>query len=630
MSTTTTPLEGAQEARYEKRFDLRVWGKLLRYAMAHKVKLSLLAFFGFTTALADIGFPWVTGALIDEVAQKGQSADLWAYAWIYFGLIIVLSFSIFAFIVMAGSVRTSVAHDIRRDGFANLQRLSFSYFDKHPVGWLMSRMTSDCERLSNIMAWGTLDLVWGSTLLIGISIVMLSMNLTLALLVLTVMPILAVVSAIFQTRILGSARAVRKNNSRITAAYNEGIMGMRTTKVFGREEDNLMDFQKLTGEMYDSSVRNQVQSALFFPIVLSLGSLATGLALAAGGVQVIAGSLSIGVLIAFIQYSRRFFDPIEDMSHWFAELQMAQASAERIFGLIETVPEIRDREDATAMSGPAAAESLVALEESATSSSTLGKPVILAAQRARVREIRFQDVDFTYGEGPKVLERFTLDVAVGESIALVGATGGGKSTIVNLLCRFYEPTGGRILMDGLDYRTLPLHWLQSQLGIVLQTPHLFSGSIADNIRYGDLEASQEDIEAAARLVGAHEFILEFTDGYKTEVGEGGNQLSTGQKQLLSFARAIIGDPQILVMDEATSSIDTETESRIQHGVEKVLEGRTSFVIAHRLSTIRRADRILVIDDGRIVEQGNHQALLSLGGRYYELYSQQRLRESVGP
>ena len=252
MSTTSTSLDGAQETRYEKRFDLAVWAKLLRYALAHKVKLALLAFFGFTTALSDIGFPWVTGALVDEVASKGKAADIWTYAWIYLGLICTLSFSIFAFIVMAGSVRTSVAHDIRRDGFENLQRLSFSYFDKHPVGWLMSRMTSDCERLSNIMAWGTLDLVWGSTLLIGISVVLLSMNFTLALLVLTVMPILAVVSAIFQTRILGSARAVRKNNSRITAAYNEGIMGMRTTKVLGRDEENLQDFEKLTTEMYES------------------------------------------------------------------------------------------------------------------------------------------------------------------------------------------------------------------------------------------------------------------------------------------------------------------------------------------------------------------------------------------
>jgi ATP-binding cassette, subfamily B, bacterial len=623
-TTSTTTTTAAQETRFEKRFDLRVWSKLLRYAMGHKWKLAGLAFFGFTTALSDIGFPWVTGALIDEVAIKGSEADISGYAWVYFGLVCSLSISILAFIMLAGSVRTSVAHDIRRDGFANLQRLSFSYFDKHPVGWLMSRMTSDCERLSNIMAWGTLDLVWGSTLLIGIAAVMISMNWSLALIVLTVMPVLAVVSAMFQTRILGSARAVRKNNSRITAAYNEGIMGMRTTKVFGREDDNLEDFNKLTDEMFQASVRNQVQSALFFPIVLSLGSLATGLALAAGGMEVLVGGLSIGVLITFIQYTRRFFDPIEDMSHWFAELQMAQASAERIFGLIETVPEIRDSEELCEQLAKEAREAREATERSDEHT------VLLPARRAAVREIRFENVDFAYSKGPLVLEGFDLDVKQGESIALVGATGGGKSTIVNLLCRFYEPTGGRILMDGKDYRTLPLHWLQSQLGIVLQTPHLFSGNIADNIRYGNLDATQEDIEAAATLVGAHEFILEFKDGYKTEVGEGGNQLSTGQKQLLSFARAIIGDPQILVMDEATSSIDTETEARIQHGVEQVLNGRTSFVIAHRLSTIQRADRILVIDGGHIVEQGNHKSLLAQTGRYYELYSQQRLRESVGP
>ena len=598
MTSLTESSLARQDLQKSKRFDLKVWAKLLRYAMAHKLKVSGLVFFGFTTALADIGFPWLTGALIDEVAQQGRAANIWPYAWVYLGLVLVLSCSIFAFIVMAGSVRTSVAHDIRRDGFANLQRLSFSYFDKHAVGWLMSRMSSDCERLSNIMAWGTLDLVWGSTLLLGIAVVMLSLNFTLALLVLAVLPLLAVTSALFQTRILGSARLVRRNNSRITAAYNEGIMGVRTTKVFGREDENLSDFRKLTNEMYAASLRNQVQSALFFPIVLSLGSLATGLALAAGGVQVIAGSLSVGVLIAFVQYSRRFFDPIEDMSHWFAELQMAQASAERIFGLIETVPEIRDREP-------------------------------LRVQHGAIRELRFQKVGFAYAGGRAVLEDFSLHVQAGESIALVGSTGGGKSTIVNLLCRFYEPSAGCIEMDGQDYRTLPLHWLQSQLGIVLQTPHLFSGTIADNIRYGKLEASQAEIEAAAKLLGAHEFIMDMSDGYQTEVGEAGNKLSTGQKQLLSFTRAIIGDPQILVMDEATSSIDTETEARIQLGVEKLLEGRTSFVIAHRLSTIRRADRILVIEAGRIVEQGRHEDLLALRGRYYDLYRQQRLQQSTG-
>lgn len=601
--TATNVLE---EREFEQRFDKALWLRLYGFTKPHRRAVLLLCLFGFTTALCDISFPLVTKWLVDEAAVPGAEVSYLGYGLVYLGLVLALTQSVRLFIHYAGTVRTHVAHDIRRAGFENLQRLSFAYFDKHPVGWLMSRMTSDCERLSNILTWGTLDLVWGSTLIVGIAITLFVLHPLLALVVLAVIPLLAWVSAKFQTMILGSARRVRKANSLITARFNEGISGVRTTKVFSGEEQGLKDFQGLSGEMYAASVRNQIQSSLFFPLVMTIGSLATGLALSFGGVQYLAGSLSVGTLLAFLAYTRRFFDPIEDLSHWFAELQMAQASAERILGLIETVPEIGDT------------HALAQAPEG---------DLIPRVAEGSIGDIHFEGLSFAYGSGPKVLANFDLQVKRGESIALVGPTGGGKSTIVSLLCRFYEPTEGRVLMSGVDYRELGLHWLQSRLGIVLQEPRLFSGTIAENLRYGKLDATEEELLAAARLVGAEDLILGLPKGMETQVGEGGCRLSTGQKQLVSFARAILGDPEILVMDEATSSIDTETEARIQRGVDRVLKGRTSFVIAHRLSTIRNADRILYIAGGRIVEQGNHEALLARRGAYFDLYSRQRSREA---
>ncbi len=591
-------IQSALEANYEKRFDLPLWMKLLRYGLRRKGLLIALIASGFLTAVCDVLFPLLTKHVIDGIKPGSLKLDYWYYGALYAGLSIALAASILGFIMFAGRIRTHIAHDIRQDGFEKLQQLSFSYFDKHPVGWLMSRMTSDCERLSNIMAWGTLDLVWGGTLIVGISVAMLLMRPDLAVLVLLVLPVLAVSSAWFQKRILGSAREVRKTNSRITASFNEAIVGLRTTKVFCREQENLGEFQELTGRMHDVSVRNAVQSALFFPLVLTIGSAATGVALAYGGFQALDGLITIGTLMAFLAYTKRFFDPIEDLSHWFAELQMAQASAERIFGLIDTVPEIEDRSSAGAD----------------------------GTGEAQLKRIHFENVSFSYDAVHPVLEDFELEVRAGETVALVGPTGGGKSTIISLLCRFYEPTEGRILIDGVDYREMSLRGLQARLGIVLQEPHLFRGNIRENIRYGNLQATDAEVERAARTVGADSFLEDLADGYDTEVGEGGSLLSTGQKQLVSFARAILGNPQILVMDEATSSIDTETERRIQQGVEQVLAGRTSFVIAHRLSTIKSADRILVIEQGKIRESGTHQELLAMRGAYHALYTEQRLQD----
>jgi ATP-binding cassette subfamily B protein len=588
-----------EEEDFTKELDLELWRKLFAYTRPYKRTLVALCLAGGVAAIADTAFPLMTRAVVDDVSDGKLRFPLLAYGAAYLGLTLVMAASIRTFIRLAGKLRTHISYDIRRRGFARLQELSFSYFDRRPVGWLMARMTSDCERLSNILAWGVLDTAWGMTLLAGFAAVMIWMDARLAGLVLLVLPALVWVSLFFRRRILETARVVRKTNSRITASYNEGIAGVRTSKVFVRELENLADFRGLTGGMYDASVRNALYSALYLPIILTLGSLALGIALTAGGFAVSAGRISIGTLIAFFFYARQFFEPIQQLAGWFAEMQMAQASAERILGLIDTVPEVRD--------APGVAD---------------------APHPPRIGEIEFRDVAFAYEPGAPVLEHFDLRVRPGETVALVGATGGGKTTIASLVCRFYEPTAGEIRLDGVDYRKRSLHWLQSNLGIVLQTPHLFSGSVADNIRYGKLDATGAEVERAARVAGAHDFIATLDKGYDAEVGEGGVRLSTGQKQLLSFARAILAEPQILVMDEATSSVDTETERRIQEGLARVLKGRTSFVIAHRLSTVRAADRILVIERGRIVEQGSHRELIAKGGRYRDLYTQQRLRESL--
>lgn len=606
-------VDALQEEEFTGQINWSRWRQFVRHARPYAKFVWALVAIAVLVGAGEGVFTLITWGLINEVAAHGKKAQMAPYVAAHATLTAGFCACICAFILLAGKISTHVAHDVRKSAFDRLQELSFSFYDHRPVGWLVTRLTTDCDRLSRILAWGLLDLVWGACMILTIPVFMLVLNWQLALLIITVIPPLVWLSLFFQKRILRLSRAIRKTNSKITASFNEGIMGVRTTKTLVREAENLGEFRHLTGNMYASSVRSAVVSSMYFPLVMALGSVGVAMALWAGGLRTMAEPKEIGTLIAFMFFAAQFFMPIHELARIFAEFQGAQAAAERVMGLLATEPEIKD--------SPEVIEAISRNRQNGTA-----EGLAADGHRDRIDEVRFEDVCFAYANGRPVLENFSLTARAGETIALVGPTGGGKSTIVSLLCRFYEPTAGRILIDGTDYHRRSLHWLQSNLGIVLQTPHLFSGTVADNIRYGNLAADDEQVAQAARLVSADAFITSMENGYDTEVGEGGGKLSTGQKQLVSFARAVLADPRILVMDEATSSVDTETEQLIQKGLRQVLEGRISFIIAHRLSTIRSADRILVIENGRTIEQGDHHELIRRKGRYYQLYTNQFTRE----
>ena len=458
--------------------DWLTWKRVFGFTRAHRRYLVVLGLAGVATAICDTIFPLITRSLIDAIEERGAALDLAPYVAAYAALTALLALQVWLFIYCAERLAKHVSHDIRRAGFDRLQELSFSYFDRRPVGWLMARMTSDCDRLSNIVAWGSFDMVWGSSSLVAITAVMFTLDWRLALVVLSVVPVLVVVSGRFQRLLLVSARQVRKSNSIVTAGYNESLMGVRTTKAFGREKENLAHFGGQVERLYTASVGNALQSAVYLPLVLTLGSIGTALALMAGGVQALAGTVSLGTVLAFITYSRHFFEPVQEVAAALAELQMAQASAERVLGLIATEPEIGDSAELRARPRVGPGDSELAAD---------GLP-------RRFRTVEFRGVGFGYDSKGEVITDLDLSLSAGETVALVGATGAGKSTIAGLLCRFYEPTRGALLFDGTDYRERSLEWLQSITAVVFQTPHLFRGSVRENIRYGRLEATDEEVE----------------------------------------------------------------------------------------------------------------------------------------
>jgi ATP-binding cassette subfamily B protein len=606
-----TQIEHHIEEEYHGEFNWSVWCRLGRYAMRYRKQLALLLGFALVIATVDVGFNYWRKVVIDDVVERG--AD-WRVGWFvasHVAINLIFCVGIWVFIRSAGRLSSHISHDIRQDGFEHMQALSFSYYDKRPAGWLVARLTSDCDRLSRNISWGMMDMVWGSCFMLGLAILMLVINWQVGLLVLGVMPVVAWLSIYFQRRILRVSRRVRKQNSAITASFNEGIAGVLTSKTMVCEEDNLRGFAGQTSTMYRESLLNAKLTSLYFPLIMTLGGVGLALALYRGGqmrLAIGAEAMTLGDLILFFTCATQFVFPILEMAPVIAEMPNTQASAERVFGLIDTEPDVQDT--------PEAAQALLAQQAEPKAGRAID------GYDEKIDRIEFENVSFAYQEGEPVLDGFNLSMASGQSVALVGATGGGKTTIVSLLCRFYEPTGGAIRINGVEYRQRSLGWLQSNLGIVLQQPHLFSGTIRENIRYGRLDATDAEVEAAAKLVHAHDFIVRQEAGYDAEVGEGGGRLSTGQKQLVSFARAVLADPQIFIMDEATSSVDTETEQLIQSALQRMMTDRISFIIAHRLSTCRAADTILVIDGGKVVEQGSHVELIARRGRYYDLYTTQ--------
>ncbi len=551
---------------------------------------------GFLMAIAvvsgmDSFFTFLSKRLIDEGIVPGNKEALISILTIYGSLLVLQAIFVFVFIYLAGVLGERIRYDLRKSLFNHLQKLSLSYYSRTPVGWIMSRVTSDTERVADLVTWGLLDMTWGAMNIITSMIFMVIISWKLAILVFISLPILFYVSMQFRKRILLQFRNVRKLNSKITAAYNENITGVRVIKALGREAGNLEEFGVISRDMYKASYRAAWLSALFLPTVQIISSFALGAIVWYGGLQADYGLITIGGIQAFVSYVTFMMWPIQDLARVFAEMQHAMASGERIFSLLDAVPTVKDQPDA------------------------YDPGTIFGA-------IEFDHVSFAYDDNKPVLKDFSLKVKPGETIALVGPTGGGKTTIVNLLCRMYEPTTGQIKFNGKDYTNFSLHSIQSRIGMVLQTPHLFSGTIRENLRYGRLDASDAEIEQAAQLAGAHEFISKLEKGYDEPVGEGGNLLSVGQKQLISLARAVLANPELFIMDEATSSVDTLTEALIQQGMETLMKNSTSFIIAHRLSTIKKANRILVIEDGQIAEIGTHSELLKKGGKYYRLFTKQ--------
>ena len=500
-----------KEKSFNKNLDIKLWKEIMLYSLPYKKLIIALSAVMLLVAGVDAILPLLTRYAIDNYIVTEDLNGLYSFSLIYLIIIIIQGINIFAFIYFAGKLETEMAASIREKAFISLQELSLSFYNQRPVGWLIARLTSDIHKLSSIISWGIVDFVWGFAMMFSIVIIMLRLNFRLALITLIVLPVLFIISIYFQRKILNEFRIVRKINSKITGAFNEGISGAKTSKTLVIEDRNCKEFSDLTGKMARSSIKAAIYSSLFLPSVLVLSSIGTGLALWQGGNAVIQDVITYGTLVAFISYTVQFFEPVREMARVFAELQSAQAAAERIISLINTESDIIDSE--------------IVKEKYGT---------ILQPKKENWPKIKgnveFKNVEFKYNDKEEVFNNFNLKVSAGQKVALVGETGSGKSTIVNLLCRFYEPIDGEINIDGVEYRNHSQSWLHSNIGYVLQDPHLFSGTIKDNIRYGFEKATDTEIKKAADLVQATRFINKLSDGFDTEVGEGGDLLSTGEKK----------------------------------------------------------------------------------------------------
>ena len=600
---------GYEEQTYNKSFDIKIWAKLLPFLRPYRARMLTIVFMMVLTAAIDVANPLLLRYAIDSFIIPRSLNGVWTFVGIYLVMILFQIVTVTTFCYTATCIEMLLGRDMKRALFVHLQELSFDYYNTTPVGYMMARTMSDTEKIAGTAAWSLVSIFWASLYVIGSFVIMLALDWKLALLIMLIVPLISIATWFFQGRILRANREMRAANSKITGAFNEGIGGARTSKVLVIEEENNGKFRGLTHGMYRSSVRSAMLSATFVPIVLLCGSLATAIVLARGGWLTQQGLMEFGTLSAFISYALGIFEPIQQLASVFTDFVSIQASIERVTDLLEQKPNVTDKPAVTAKYGD-----------------------VFHPKKENWEplhgDIEFRDVTFHYPDGGEnVLEHFNLTVPAGTTVAIVGETGAGKSTIVNLACRFFEPTEGSVLIDGRDYRERSQLWLQSNIGYVLQDPHLFSGSVRENIRYGRLDATDEEVSAAAKLVSADRIVAKLEKGLDSDVGEGGDRLSTGEKQMISFARAVLADPAIFILDEATSSVDTETEQLIQHAIARMLTGRTSFIIAHRLSTIRRADIILVVRNGKIVERGTHHELLHQKGYYYNLYTKQYEEEA---
>ncbi len=575
--------------------------RLIPYLKPFRKMLTVMVVCGLGGSAVDILLPLLQRYALDHFIALKTLDTLPVYLALY--VLAILFAAVMNFISCKGAMETevSVNRDLRSAAFNHLQTLSFSYFNQNSVGYIHSRVMSDTGRIGSLVSWSLMDCVWHISYLVGSLVVMLAINLRLALMVMVILPLIAVLFSLFQAKLIHANRQIRELNSKITGDFNEGITGAKTIKTLVIEQKMTSDFIGDTSEMKQKSVRAARLRGMFAVTMHLASSLALAIVLWQGGY--IAAS-EVGTFSMFMTYAQGMMEPVRWIVDAISDVITTQVNIERLTRLLGTKSDVADSPEVIAKYG----DSFLPKKEN-------WEPIR--------GDIAFEDVSFRYPDGDEyVLEHFNLEIPFGSNIAIVGETGAGKSTLVNLVCRFFEPTEGRVLIDGRDARERSQLWLHSAIGDVLQTPHLFSGTIRENLLYGNPNATEEQIQQALRLVSADEVVARMEKGIDTDVGEGGDMLSTGEKQLISFARAILADPRILVLDEATASVDTLTEQKIQTAIETIIQGRTSLVIAHRLSTVRDADLILVVNDGKIVERGTHEELLAAKGPYYRLYTRQ--------